>query len=116
MTRHWSGAPPAKMCVHPNGICFRPTSPRRRRPDGPPSGRSLFKSLIRAPRSEFLREPQQERPPLAELGRTHADPRAVANLVAVVEQVDRVEADLRALAEADRNLLHQRGVDDGVAG
>src|SRR5271154_3884356 len=50
-------------------------------------------------RSEFLREPHQERPPLAELGRAHADAQAVTDLVAVIEQVDRVKTDLRALAE-----------------
>src|SRR3984893_18510320 len=75
-----------------------------------------FTSLIRAARSEFLREPEQEGAALAELRRADADAGAVADLVAVVEQVDGIEADLRALAEADRDLLHQRGVDDGVVG
>jgi uncharacterized membrane protein YkvA (DUF1232 family) len=45
--------------------------------------------------SEFLREPEQERTALAELRGTDADARAVADLVAVVEQVDCIEAQLR---------------------
>ena len=58
--------------------------------------------------SEFLRQAHQEGPALAELGGADADAQAIADLVAVVEQVDDVEAQLRALAEPDRDLLHQR--------
>src|SRR6266567_4798470 len=66
--------------------------------------------------SEFLREPEQEGAALAELRGADADALAVADLVAVVEQVDDVETQLCGPAEADRDLLHQRGVEDGVVG
>src|SRR5580704_3796647 len=66
--------------------------------------------------SEFLRQRQQEGLPLAELGSADAYAQTVADLILVVEQVDDVETQLRALAEPDRYFLHERGVDDGVVG
>jgi hypothetical protein len=59
---------------------------------------------------------EQEGLALAELRRAHADALAVAELVLVVEQVDNVEPQLSALAEADRDVLRDRGIDDGVVG
>src|SRR6266478_4154738 len=82
--------------------------PQRSR-DGP-NGASLSRHRGA---SEFLRQRQQEGLALAELRSADAYAQTVADLILVVEQVDDVETQLRALAEADRYFLHERGVDDG---
>src|SRR6266850_1990399 len=101
----------------PSATAPRILSPRSRKLEPPSSGTtwgsgvsSMAGHLARpalpnhvGTASEFLRERHQKGPALAELRGAYADARAVADLVLVVEQVDDVETDLRALADADRD-------------
>ena len=64
--------------------------------------------------SEPLREPKQEGAALTELRGADTDALAVADLVAVVEQIDDVETQVRRRAEPDGDLLHQRSIDRAI--